>query len=40
MIEERFKELPNGKVLGIVNLTFGRARITIGEDHYTYEDAY
>ncbi len=40
MIETQFRELPDGRILGITPLTFGRARITIGLDKETYEDGY
>jgi hypothetical protein len=32
--------LPDGRIVSVVALTFGRARITVGRDEITYEDSW
>lgn len=34
------KTLPDGRVVDIIPLTFGRARINIGDGRYTYDDGW
>lgn len=34
------KILPDGRVVTVMPLTFGRARITIGPDERTYDDSW
>lgn len=34
------RDLPDGRLLFVVPLTFGRARLTIGWDEYTYDDGW
>jgi hypothetical protein len=34
------RTLPDGRLLSVVPLTFGRARVTIGFDQATYEDGW
>lgn len=36
----RQRTLPDGRIVAIVPLTYGRARITIGRDEMTYEDGW
>jgi hypothetical protein len=34
------KTLADGRIITVVPLTFGRARLCIGRDEYTYEDGW
>ncbi len=34
------RTLPDGRLLFVVPLTFGRARLTVGRDEYTYDDGW
>jgi hypothetical protein len=34
------RTLPDGRLLFVVPLTFGRARLTVGHDEHTYEDGW
>lgn len=34
------KNLPDGRIVTVTPLTYGRARITIGKDELTYEHGY
>ena len=34
------KTLDDGRLVTVVPLTYGRARITIGHDYYTYDDGW
>lgn len=35
-----FRDLPDGRFLAVVPLTFSRARLTIGRGYRTYDRAY
>ncbi len=35
-----FRTLPDGRILGLIKLTFGRLRLTIGFDQQNYEDGW
>ena len=35
-----YRRLPDGRLLTVVALSFGRARLTIGRDFYTYDEAW
>lgn len=34
------RTLPDGRILAVAPLTYGRARLTIGYDEMTYESGY
>jgi hypothetical protein len=34
------RRLPDGRVMAVMELTFGRARLTIGKNTETYDDGY
>ncbi len=34
------RTLPDGRLLFVVPLTFGRARLTVGRDESTYDDGW
>lgn len=40
MFQPRDRQLPDGRWLGIVPLTFGRARVTVGTNRWLYDDGY
>ena len=40
MIEIAIKHFPDGRIGTVIPLTFGRARITVGRDDYTYDDGW
>jgi hypothetical protein len=34
------RDLPDGRILSVQPLTFGRARLCIGTNEWTYDDGY
>jgi len=32
--------IPDGRIIAVIRLTFGRARLTIGRDIWTYNDGW
>lgn len=34
------RQLPDGRLLFVIPLTFGRARLTVGRDDLTYDDGW
>jgi hypothetical protein len=34
------KTLPDGRIVAAIPLTFGRARVTIGSNEFTYDDGW
>jgi hypothetical protein len=40
MSEIAIKKFTDGRTATVVLLTFGRARITVGRDEYTYDDGW
>lgn len=35
-----FRTLPDGRILGLIPLTFGRVRLTVGLDKMTWEEGW